>query len=183
MCHSLRYKHKNKIARHTCQDRNPPGQCKHTAKHSQGQKVERVLHNLKSITTYGETYENVFWVVTFTAAQVVGGVHVTRSFHTQFTFLPCHKQLARALACLGVAGAAETPCWIAATLLTPRHGADTREGRSHAHIITSTIFCGLCCLSCQFCPDVFAQWKKCSTASFHSESLNLAWMKWLTYTH
>lgn len=78
--------------------------------------------------------------MTFTAAQVVGRIHVTRFFYAQFTFLACHEQLARALACLGVAGAVETPCWIAATLLTPRHGVDTREGRSHAHIITSATY-------------------------------------------
>lgn len=72
--------------------------------------------------------------MTFTAAQVVGRVHVTRSFDTQFTFLARHKQLAQAPACLSMAGAAETPCWITATLLTPRHGVDTREGSSHAQI-------------------------------------------------
>lgn len=71
--------------------------------------------------------------MTFTAAQVVSRVHVTRSFYTQFTFLACHEQLARAPACLGVAGAVETPCWIAATPLTPRHGADTGEKKDLMH--------------------------------------------------
>lgn len=154
-----------------------------TVKHNQGQKVEMVLRNLKSITTYGGTYENAFWVVTFTAAQVVGRVHVTRSFYTQFTFLACHEQLARALACLGMAGAVETPCWIAATLLTPRHRVDTREGRSHAHVITSATYRVLLHLTCQvsnqkLSADLIAQWKICAFTRSHSTWHGWDEMRW-----
>lgn len=68
------------------------------------------------------------FALTFTAAQLVAGVHVTGPRGTGVTPVPAHEGLAVAPSRLGVTGAIQAARGIAAALFTPLRGGEGVSG-------------------------------------------------------